>query len=153
MKSGKVLAAALALCLGFGLAGCSKGAVLDGFNRLLHRLSRYALTDGDALVGEKEEGADTYTGSYTAAYDGFSGTEYLFGGTGLEREEGNELTVTYEMTISSGSARLCWNEGTEEHLLADTSGGETLILPLSGKDNYLVMKGENLQGMLSLTVE
>ena len=100
MKRRNVLAAAaLAFCLAFALTGCSKDSIINGFNDFLHHASRYALTDEKDLAGERTAGADTYTGTYTAEYDGFSGTEYLFGGTGLERESGNELTVTYELKV------------------------------------------------------
>ena len=154
MKRGKaLLAAMLALCLTFALAGCSKDTILDGYNDFLHQASKYALTNEKDLQGEKVEGADTYTGSYTAEYDGFSGTEYLFGGTGLEREIGNELTVTYEMTVKSGFAELYWIEGMEEHLITDTSGNDIYTISLSSQDNYIAVKGKSLQGSLSLTVE
>lgn len=103
MKRRNVLAAALALCLAFALTGCSKDSIINGFNDSLHHASRYALTDEKDLAGERTAGADTYTGAYTAEYDGFSGTEYLFGGTGLERESGNELTVTYELKVESAA--------------------------------------------------
>lgn len=103
MKRRNVLAAALALCLAFALTGCSKDSIINGFNDFLHHASQYALTDEKDLVGERTAGADTYTGAYTAEYDGFSGTEYLFGGTGLERENGNELTVTYELKVESAA--------------------------------------------------
>lgn len=154
MKRGKaVLAAALLLSVLFALTGCSKDFILDGFNGLLLHVSQYALTDEKDLQGEKTKGVDTYTGSYTAEYDGFSGTEYLFGGTGLERENGNELTVTYELTVKSGSAELYRTEGTDEHLIADTSGKDSLSITLSSKDNYIALEGENFQGSLQVSVE
>lgn len=153
MKQRKALfAAALLLSLLFTLTGCSKDSFLDGFNDLLHHVSQYALTNEKDLQGEKTKGVDTYTGSYTAEYDGFSGTEYLFGGTGLERENGNELTVTYELTVESGSAELYRTEGTDEHLIADTSGKDSLSITLSSKDNYIALKGENFRGLLKLSI-
>ena len=160
MKSGKVLiVVALSLCLICSLAGCSgngetgKDSVIDGFNDLLHYFSQYALTDEKDLKGEKIKGEDTYTGSYTAEYDDFSGIEYLFGGTGLERESGNELAVTYKLQIISGSAKLFWMEGEEEHIIADASGGDTFSVTLSSKDNYIAVKGEKFKGSLNLSVD
>lgn len=153
MKRGKaLLAAVLVLCMAFALAGCSKDSILDGFNDLLHHVSQYALTNEKDLQGKKTEGEDTYTGSYTAEYDNFSGTEYLFGGTGLERENGNELTVTYELTVESGSAELYWREGEERHLIADTSQSDTYSITLSSQDNYIVIFGENFQGTVDISV-
>lgn len=154
MKRGKaLLAAALALCLVFALAGCSKDSILDGFNSLLHHVSQYALTDEKDLQGEKVEGVDTYTGSYTAEYDNFSGTEYLFGGTGLERESENELTVTYELTVASGSAELYWRDKDNRYTLTETEGNGSNPVTLTAGDNYLVFEGEDFQGALHVTVE
>lgn len=158
MKKAKTIAALLAVCLVFGMAGCStndgdiKDNLIDGFNGLLQHFSKYALTDKKDLQGKKTEGEDTYTGSYTAEYDDFSGTEYLFGGTGLERENGNELTVTYELTVESGSAELYWREGEEKHLIADTSQSDTYSITLSSQDNYIVIFGENFQGTVDISV-
>lgn len=81
MKAGRALvAAALSLRLIFSLTGCSGGknwkdSILDGFNDLLHHFSKYTLTNEKALQGSKADGEGSYTGSYTAEYDGFNGTE------------------------------------------------------------------------------
>ena len=41
-------------------------------------------------------------------YEDFNDKEYIFGGTALERDKGSELTVTYELTVDSGTAKLYW---------------------------------------------
>ena len=56
-------------------AGCSKDAVLDGYNRMLQHWGKYGLTGAGDLTGVKTPGEDSYTGSYTAAYDCFSDAE------------------------------------------------------------------------------
>lgn len=145
-------AAALAFCLAFTLTGCSKDSIINGFNDFLHHASQYALTDEKDLAGERTAGADTYTGAYTAEYDGFSGTEYLFGGTGLERESGNELTVTYELKVESGAVELYWIDGTERHQIADAAGSGTYTLSVGSRDCYIAIEGESLHGALALTV-
>lgn len=154
MKRGKsLLAAVLVLCMAFALAGCSKDTILEGYNDLLHHASQYALTSEKTLTGEKTKGVDSYTGSYTAEYDDFSGTEYLFGGTGLEREHGNELTVTYHLTVESGSAELFWRAKDARDPLAETTGSGSYSVTLTSGDHYLVFEGEDFQGTLHVTVE
>ena len=154
MKRGKaLLAVVLVVCLMFVLSACSKDFILDGYNDFLHQASQYALTDEKDLTGDREEGADTYTGSYTAEYDGFSGTEYLFGGTGLERENGNELAVTYELTVESGSAELSWRDKNNLYTLTETEGNGSYPVTLTAGDNYLVFEGEEFHGILHVTVE
>ena len=68
-------------------------------------LAIHALTDEKDLQGDKTKGEDTlYTGSYTAdrGFEDFNDKEYIFGGIALERDKGNGLTVTYELTVNSG---------------------------------------------------
>ena len=158
MKTMKILTAALlSLCLAFAITGCSgdnvKDDVINGFNDILQYFSKYALTDEKDLQGDKTKGEDTYTGSYNAEYDDFSGTEYIFGGTGLERENGNDLTVTYELTVDSGTVRFYWRDKDEETTIADTSGTGTYSVTLAEGDNYLVLEGDNFCGSLQVTVE
>ena len=158
MKKIKILTAALlSLCLAFAVTGCSgdnlKDSVINGFNDMLQHFSKYAVTDEKDLQGDKAEGEDTYTGSYTAEYDDFNGTEYLFGGTGLEREKGNELTVTYELTVDSGTVKLYWRDKNEEKIIADTSDTGTYSVTLEEGDNYLTLEGDDFCGSLRVTVE
>ncbi len=160
MKKAKTIATALlAVCLVFSMAGCStddsniKDNLIDGFNGLLQHFSKYALTDEKDLQGDKTKGEDTYTGSYHAEYDDFSGTEYIFGGTGLERENGNDLTITYELTVDSGTVKFYWRDKDEEKIIADTSDTGTYSVTLDEGDNYLTLEGDNFCGSLQVTVE
>ena len=96
-----LLALCLILILVFGLSGCSgrgslKDNVLDGFNDLLLYFSDQALTEDKDLHGTRIAGEDSYTGTYTGDYEGFSGKEYLFGGTSLAREKGKNL-ITFTL--------------------------------------------------------
>ena len=93
MKTAKNFVAALLLtCLALGLSGCGarnlKDNILDGYNQWLRFSSSHALTKENKLQGEKTKGEDAYVGSYSAGYEEFDGEEYIFGGTGLEREKG-----------------------------------------------------------------
>ena len=127
MKKSKIaLSLMLVLCLTFCVAGCSsnhdkgnlKDNLIDGWNSWMQSFSKHALTKEKDLQGEKEKGDDAYTGSYTATYDGFNGKELIFGGTALERENGNHLKVTYTLTIEKGTAELYWIAGNDEYTLS-----------------------------------
>lgn len=149
-----ILPLALALCLILSLSGCSslKDHWIAGWNQLLQSLSKHALTGEKSLQGDKTAGQDSYTGSYTAEYAQFSGTEYLFGGTALERKGGNDLTVTYELQITSGAAKLCWSEKGEIHTIAAANGSGIYTVTLSAGDQYIVLQGEQFTGSLQVTV-
>ena len=75
------------------LSGCTKDEVLDQYNNIVQSAGSIALTGNSSLQGTKEKGIDDYTGSYTANYEDFSDTEYLFGGTSIKREAGKDLSI------------------------------------------------------------
>lgn len=155
MKTAKKLGIVLlSLCLVLGLAGCGslKEGFLDGYNDLLQFTSRHALTRESDLQGEKATGDDAYVGSYTAEYENLNGEEYIFGGTGLERKDGNELTVTYTLRITSGSASLNWIHSGSEYTLSNEESSNTTTVTLGSGDHYIVLKGENFTGSLELEV-
>lgn len=147
----------LSLCLIFALTGCSgdnvKDNVINGFNDMLQHFSKYALTDENDLQGDKTKGDDTYTGSYVADYEDFNGEEYIFGGTALERDKGSDLTVTYQLTVDSGTARLYWLDKGEEKMIVDTSKNGTYSVTLDEGDNYLTLEGNDFCGSLQVVVE
>ena len=60
------------------LSGCSKDEILDHYNNIVQSAGAIELTGKSSLEGTKEKGIDDYTGTYTADYEDFSDTEYLF---------------------------------------------------------------------------
>lgn len=157
MKIAKRLVTALLLfCLVSGLAGCRaenlKNNLIDKYNHWLQFASKHALTRENDLQGEKKKGADAYVGSYTAEYENFDGEEYIFGATGLEREAGNELTVTYKLKIISGSASIIWDHSGSEYTITDTESEDAFEITIGSGDNYIVLKGKDFSGKLELEV-
>ena len=162
MKRAKVIISLiLVLCLTFCVAGCRsnhdegslKDNLIDGWDNWLQSFSKHALTKEKNLQGEKDKGDDAYTGTYTATYDEFNGKEFIFGGTALERANGNQLTVTYTLTIDEGTAELYWIVGSDEYTIANDNSEDTKEYTISSGDNYIVLKGEDFSGTLTLTVE
>lgn len=149
------------LCLAFFVTGCGsnhdnenlKDNLIDGFNNWMQSFSKHALTKEKNLQGEKEKGEDAYTGTYTAVYDEFNGKEIIFGGTALERENGNQLKVTYALNIEEGTAELYWIAGNDEYTIANDNSEDTKEYTISSEDNYIVLKGDDFSGSLNLTVE
>lgn len=96
------------------LAGCSKDEILNHYNNIVQSAGSIELTGKSSLQGEKEKGIDDYTGTYTADYANFSGTEYLFGGTSIKREAGKELSIDCTLEIMEGTAKVFWISGSDE---------------------------------------
>ncbi len=135
------------------LSGCTKEEVLDQYNHIVQSAGSIALTPNASLQGTKEAGVDDYTGSYTADYAGFSGTEYLFGGTSINRAAGKELALSCTLEITQGSAKLFWLSRAEEAVcLLEISGtyADTISLPEGG--NYIGIECEDFTGSITLNL-
>lgn len=130
-----------------------KDNIIEGYNNWMQSFSRYALTKDNTLKGDKEKGIDEYTGCYSSEYEHFNGEEFLFGGTSLERNNGSELEAVYSLTITSGSATLYWLTSGKEYTISDKNADGEYSLTLGSGDNYIVLKGENYSGSLSLSVK
>lgn len=137
-----------------GLCGCSKDEILEEYNEVIQFAGNFRLTSDFLLKGRRKCGVDRYTGEYTADYDNFSKTEYLFGGTTIDREYGKEVSVFCRIEGESGSAELFWESGSEETTVlldADGTYRETLTLPEGG--NYIGIAGEHFTGEVELRIE
>ena len=99
-----VLALAFVLLGSFMLSDCSKDEILDHHNNIVQSAGAIELTGKSSLEGTKEKGIDDYTGTYTADYEDFSDTEYLFGGTSIKREAGKELSIDCTLEVTEGTA-------------------------------------------------
>ena len=162
MKKIKIIVSVL---LVLSIVGCFSGCgsnhdkgnlkynLIDGWDRWIQSVRKHALTKEKDLQGEKDEGVDAYTGTYVAAYDRFNGKEFIFGGTALNRENGNHLQVTYKLIIEDGTAELNWIAGNDEYSIANISLEDTKEYTISSGDNYIVLKGDNFSGNLELTVK
>ena len=120
------------------LSGCSKDEILDHYNNIVQSAGAIELTGKSSLEGTKEKGIDDYTGTYTADYENFSDTEYLFGGTSIKREAGKELSIDCTLEVTEGTAKVFWISGSDEAVtLIEATGtySDTITLPDGG--NYI----------------
>ena len=149
-----VLALAFVLLGSFMLSGCSKDEILNHYNNIVQSAGSIELTGKSSLQGEKEKGIDDYTGTYTADYANFSGTEYLFGGTSIKREAGKELSIDCALEVTEGTAKVFWISGADEAVtLIEATGtySDTITLPDGG--NYIGIECENFTGNIELNIE
>ena len=136
------------------LSGCTKDEVLDQYNNIVQSAGSIALTGNSSLQGTKEKGIDDYTGTYTADYENFSDTEYLFGGTSIKREAGKELSIDCTLEVTEGTAKVFWISGSDEAVtLIEATGtySDTITLPDGG--NYIGIECESFTGSIELNIE
>ncbi len=142
------------LTLSLSLAGCSKGEILEQYNNVVQSAGNAALTSDFSLKGNRTYGDDCYTGTYVADYKDFSKTEYLFGGTSIERENGKDISVSCDLEITEGTAQVFWISGSDDPVIlleATGSYSETITLPEGG--NYIGITGNNFTGHVELDIK
>lgn len=149
----------IASCLVLGAAGCSlldnvdKDKVLDAYNNVIQSAGKATLTKNISLKGDREFGTDNYVGTYKADYKKFTGTEYLFGNTSIERENGSAVVITCTFNVKDGTAKLFWLSGADDPVVLLEGSGEysnTVELPKGG--NYFGIIGDGLKGSVNLTI-
>lgn len=136
------------------LTGCTKDQILSRYNHVLQAAGDVTLTDSFLLKGKREYGIDHYMGTYMADYRDFSKTEYLFGGTFIERENGKDITVSCELEITEGTAQIFWISGDSDPVILleeDGSYNGTITMPEGG--NYIGITGDGFTGSLELCIE
>lgn len=142
------------LAIGLSLTGCSKDEILDQYNNVVQLAGNATLTRDLSLKGKRTYGDDHYTGTYVADYKDFSKTEYLFGGTSIERENGKDISVSCDLEITEGTAQVFWISGSDDPVIlleATDSYSETITLPEGG--NYIGVTGNNFTGHLEVNIE
>ena len=142
------------LAIGLSLTGCSKDEILDQYNNVVQLAGNATLTGDLSLKGKRTYGDDHYTGTYVADYKDFSKTEYLFGGTSIERENGKDISVSCDLEITEGTAQVFWISGSDDPVIlleATDSYSETITLPEGG--NYIGVIGNNFTGHLEMNIE
>ena len=142
------------LAIGLSLTGCSKDEILDQYNNVVQLAGNATLTGNLSLKGKRTYGDDHYTGTYVADYKDFSKTEYLFGGTSIERENGKDISVSFDLEITEGTAQVFWISGSDDPVIlleATDSYSETITLPEGG--NYIGVIGNNFTGHLEMNIE
>ena len=142
------------LAIGLSLTGCSKDEILDQYNNVVQLAGNATLTGDLSLKGKRTYGDDHYTGTYVADYKDFSKTEYLFGGTSIERENGKDISVSCDLEITEGTAQVFWVSGSDDPVIlleATDSYSETITLPEGG--NYIGITGNNFTGHVELDIK
>ena len=150
----KIIPLFLIICCLISMTACSKDEIVEQYNQALQAVGDNGLTNNNDLQGRRNLGADSYVGTYEADYENFSGEEVLFGGTALERDDGNEIKISCNMDKTSGTLKLILQTGTNDpEVLCDTETSYSETIDLPSASNYIIVEAENFTGSLDLIIE
>ena len=131
-----------------------KDALVGAYGSLMDAAGSWALTPDRSLQGERVRGEDDYTGTYEAGYEGFSGTELLFGGTTLDRATGNTVELSCSLDIEEGEAAVFLCSGAEDPvILLSGSGDYSSTIEVGGGSTYIGVWGEGATGSVSIQID
>lgn len=137
----------------FNSNSVSKDGILNTFNSFLQDTSTNGLTKDNKLEGKREYGIDEYVGTYTANYKDKTKEETIFGGTVLNRENGNTITLKIRVEKQSGNIEIISNSGTESEILINDTGEIENTVNVKEKSYYLKVKVTDFTGNVEIVAE
>ncbi len=131
----------------------SKDSIINTYDSFLQDTSINGLTKDNKLEGKREYGIDEYVGTYTANYKNKTKEETIFGGTTLNRENGNTITIKIKVEKQSGNIEIISNSGTESEVLIKDTGEIEKTVDVKEKSYYLKVKVTDFTGNVEIEAE
>ncbi len=133
--------------------GCSKDDILNTYDKTNRIIGDLNLTRDYRLKGNRSFGIDHYVGSYKVEYKNFKGKEIVFGGTTIERVNGNIIHINLEITNSKGNIKIYMMLKNKKEILATSDGSYKYEFNIKDGSNYLMIKTENYSGNIKIDIE
>ena len=131
----------------------SKDGIINTYDSFLQDTLVNGLTKDNKLEGKREFGIDEYVGTYTAFYNNKTKEETVFGGTTLDRKEGNTITLKIKVEKQSGNIEIISNAGTESEILINDTGEIKKTVDVKEKSYYLKVKVTDFTGNVEIVAE
>ncbi len=131
----------------------SKEDIVNGFGDFLQDTSTNGLTKDNKLEGKRKFGIDEYVGTYRASYNNKTKEETIFGGTVLDRENGNTISLKIKVEKQSGNIEIISNSGTESEILINDTGEVEKSIDVKEKSYYLKIKVTDFTGNVEIVAE
>ena len=131
----------------------SKDDTVNNYNNFLQDIAPNGLTKDSKLKGKREFGIDKYVGIYNANYVDDTKEETIFGGTTLNRKEGNSVKLKIKVKKKKGNIEIISNEGTTSVILINDTGEIEKTVNVKEKSYYLKIKVMNFTGNVEIVSE
>ena len=131
----------------------SKDNLINSYSNFSQDISSNGLTKDNKLEGKRKYGIDEYVGLYKADYNDKTKEETIFGGTTLDRKNGNTIKLKIKLEKQSGNIEIISNEGTESIVLINDTGEIEKTVDVKEKSYYLKVKITNFTGNVEIVAE
>src|SRR5699024_9718610 len=131
----------------------SKDSAMNNYNNFLQDFSSLGITSDNKIQGERTFGIDEYVGTYKANYNNTTKEETIFGGTALDRENGNTIKLKIKVDKQNGDIEIINKLGTENEILISDTGEIEKTIDVKEKSYYLIIKTNNFTGNVDIVSE
>ena len=105
------------------------------------------------MQGKRSFGTDKYIGTYKAEYDNITSEETIFGGTALNRKNGDHIRLKIKVEKQSGDINVIAKLGNNEKNLINDSGEYDDNIYIENMSYYVAIKLENFKGNIDIIAE
>ena len=137
----------------FTNSAVSKDSAMNTYNNFLQDVSSLGITSDNKIQGERTFGLDEYVGTYKANYNNTTKEETIFGGTALDRENGNTIKLKIKVDKQNGDIEIINKLGTENEILISDTGEIEKTIDVKEKSYYLIIKTNNFTGNVDIVSE
>lgn len=131
----------------------SKDSAMNIYNNFLQDVSSLGITSDNKIQGERTFGLDEYVGKYKANYNNITKEETIFGGTALDRENGNTIKLKIKVYKQNGDIEIINKLGTKNEILISDTGEIEKTIDVKEKSYYLIIKTNNFTGNVDILSE
>ncbi len=133
--------------------GCTKEDILNIYDKFNRTIGDLNLTKDSKLKGTRTFGIDHYVGTYEVKYKNFKGKEIVFGGTTIERENGDTIHINLNIKDSKGKIKIYMNLKNNKEILATGDGTYEFDFNVKDGSNYLIIELDDYSGNITINIE
>ena len=147
-----IIVVILAISIRIGVT-LPKEEILNTYDSIIQAFSSKGLSKDKDLKGERNFGVDKYVGTYKAEYDNITSEENIFGGTALNRKNGDHIRLKIKVEKQSGNINVIAKLGYNEKTLIDDTGEYEDNIYIEGVSYYLTIKLDDFKGNIDIISE
>ena len=130
-----------------------KDEIINAYNTFLQSFCVAGLSKDKDIEGKRVFGTDKYIGTYKAEYDNITSEETIFGGTALNRKNGDHIRLKIKIEKESGNINVIAKLGTNEINLINETGEYEDNFYVEGESYYLTIKLDDFKGNIDIISE
>ncbi len=151
-----IITLVIILCItifSIGTGGNPKDKIINAYNSFIQSFDVAGLSKDKDLQGKRTFDEDKYVGTYKAEYNNITSEETIFGGTALNRKNGDHIKLKIKVEKESGNINVIAKLGNNETILINDTGEYEDNIYVEGVSYFLTIKLDNFKGNIDVIAE